>query len=366
MPKVFVAMSGGVDSSVAACLLKRDGHEVVGLHMHLWCEDRQGAGAQRRQCCNIEDARDAEHVCQKLDIPFYQVNFRDEFQSRVVDYFCNEYAGGRTPNPCLACNRHLKFGLLLERVRALGGDYLATGHYARVRAEAGSQVLLQGVDPAKDQSYFLYMLGQNELRSIIFPVGGLRKTEVRRIAAEAGLPVAQKADSVEVCFVSGDYRNFLEQRARQIPGDIVDQDGRVLGRHRGLAGYTVGQRARLAEGSGQKLYVAGLDTDRNRLVVAGEDTLSSQGLVADDMCWVACEPPAQGTQCTVQVRYRSPGTKCVLNLSGGAAEVVFAEPQRAVAPGQAAVFYDGEKVLGGGTIRSSLKKAGVPGSLVTA
>ncbi len=353
-----MAMSGGVDSSVAAYILQQAGHNVAGLHMHLWCEEKQGQGAQRRQCCNAEDAHDAELVCQRLGIPFYVVNFRDEFQAQVVDYFCREYAQGRTPNPCIACNAKIKFRLLLERALSLGGEYLATGHYARTGNTDGKQSscrLLEGTDKAKDQSYFLYMLGQEELGHLLFPVGGMTKSEVRQLAAEQGLRVARKADSVEVCFVAdGGYRGFLASRIRQSEGDILDLDGATVGRHKGLAGYTIGQRARLDRGNGKRLYVVALDKASNRVIVGPEEASYSQGLIASSVRWVSGQAPQGEIECKVRVRYRSPGAKAVLTVRGGAAGAFFQEPQRAVAPGQAAVFYDGEEVLGGGIIERAL------------
>lgn len=349
-------MSGGVDSSVAACLLKKAGHDVAGLHMHLWCEERQGQGAQHRQCCNADDVRDAERVCQHLGIPFYVMNFAREFEQHVVEYFCAEYARGRTPNPCMACNEHLKFGALLDRVEALGGGYLATGHYALIEpaASAAALKLLSGVDSSKDQSYFLYMLAQEQLSRVLFPLGGLTKKEVRRIAAEAGLPVAQKADSVEVCFVAGhDYRAFVAARAAQTPGDIVDLEGKLVGRHQGLAGFTVGQRHGIATGGGGKLYVVRLEVPGNRLIVGPEDALYGTALTAGDLRWVSGVTPSGELRCQARIRYRSPAAAATLLVEDEKTLVRFDEPQRAIAPGQAVVFYEGDVVLGGGIIDSA-------------
>ncbi|MBI2857322.1 MAG: tRNA 2-thiouridine(34) synthase MnmA [Chloroflexi bacterium] len=349
--RVVIALSGGVDSAVAALLLKREGHEVIGVHMHLWCEERDGKGAQRRPCCSVEDARDAQAVCRKLGIPFYILNFESEFQDHVVDYFCREYALGRTPNPCLACNERLKFGFLLSRALSLGAQYLATGHYAHVIHPAEGWRLIKGVDPMKDQSYFLYMLGQAELAHLLFPVGVLTKTEVRRLAVENGLPVARKPDSMEVCFVpDGGYRGFVSARVAMSPGDIVDVAGNILGRHSGLVGYTVGQRHGLGLSGASPLYVTGLDAAANRLVVGPEEQLYASSLVAGAVRWVAGNAPESPVQAVVKIRYRAEGCAAVVVPGAGSAQVHFAMPQRAVAPGQAVVFYQGEEVLGGGII----------------
>jgi tRNA-specific 2-thiouridylase len=360
VPKTFVAMSGGVDSSVAAYLLQQAGHQVVGLHMHLWCEEKQGRGAQHRQCCNADDVKDAEAVCAKLGIPFYVLNFQTEFREFVVDYFCREYGRGRTPNPCLACNEHIKFGLLVQRVRELGGDYLATGHYARNDLDGDTHRLLKGIDASKDQSYFLYMLGQLELRHLQFPVGGLTKSEVRRLAAEAGLPVAQKADSVEICFVAdGDYRPFVTAsgQVQQAAGDIADQQGNVLGRHDGLACYTVGQRHGVGLGGGRKWYVIGLDVDRNVLLVGPEEALYNSALLAGETKWVSGHTPSVEFLCQAKIRYRSPVAEATVLPGPDSAVVRFWEPQRAITPGQAVVFYLGDEVIGGGIIEKSLAQS---------
>lgn len=365
MSKIFVAMSGGVDSSVAAYLLKKAGHDVAGLHMHLWCEERQGKGAQRRQCCNADDVRDAERVCQHLGIPFYVMNFEREFKRRVVDYFCSEYARGRTPNPCMACNEYLKFGALFDRVEELGGEYLATGHYSRIDAagdsRSGGLKLLRGIDPTKDQSYFLYMLGQKQLRRVLFPVGALTKREVRSIAGDAGLPVAGKADSVEVCFVADrNYRAFVAARATQTPGEVVDLRGNAVGSHQGLAGYTVGQRHGIATGGGVKLYVVRLDATGNRLIVGPETALYGAALVARDVRWVSGSAPSGELRCQAQIRYRSLAAPAIVLPEEDERLIVrFEEPQRAIAPGQSVVFYDGDEVLGGGIIDSVIGEAAI-------
>lgn len=347
--RVIVAMSGGVDSSVSAYLLKQAGYDVVGVHMHLWCEERQGKGAQRRPCCGVEDVRDAEAVCRRLGLPFYVLNFEAEFKSHVVDYFCREYQEGRTPNPCVACNEHLKFSLLLQRALSLDASYLATGHYARIEHMAGSYRLLKGLDIAKDQSYFLYMLGQQQMARLLFPVGRLTKDQVRQAAVEAGLPVFAKPESMDICFVDGDYRSFLAPRWSQLPGDIVDMHGKLLGTHQGLAGYTIGQRHGLRLDRPDRLYVLSIDVAGNRLVVGPEPSLYQDSLLAGDLKWTH-EQPAGRAEVVARVRYRSEGAAATVIPIGDTAHVFFARPQRAVAPGQAVVFYSGSEVLGGGTI----------------
>ncbi len=287
--RVVVAMSGGVDSSVAAALLLREGYDVAGVTMRLWTDEE--AGLPHRGCC-VLGADDARAVCRVLGIPHHVVNLEAEFAGEVVEYFCREYGRGRTPNPCLACNERVKFKHLLARALAMGADYLATGHYARIRRAGGECELLRGVDEDKDQSYVLYTVGQEELSRLLFPVGEYRKAEVRRLAAESGLPVADKPDSVEVCFIpNDDYRSFLAGRIGQEPGDIVDRAGRVVGRHQGVAAYTIGQRHGLGVALGERRYVAAIDTFQNVITIGEEEDLLSDRLRAEDVCWVSGEPP---------------------------------------------------------------------------
>ncbi|MBI2854815.1 MAG: tRNA 2-thiouridine(34) synthase MnmA [Chloroflexi bacterium] len=344
-------MSGGVDSSVAAYLLKQAGYEVIGIHMSLWCEQKHGIGSQHRQCCSVEDMHDAEAVCRTLQIPFYVLNFQEEFLEHVVEYFCREYGAGRTPNPCLVCNEQLKFGLLLRRALALDATYLATGHYARIQTTPDGYELLKGIDAGKDQSYFLYMLGQFELAHLLFPVGDRTKDEVRCIAEQASLPVAEKPDSVEICFVPhGDYRHFVGARVPQSPGEIVDLEGNVLGRHTGLASYTIGQRHGLGLGGGGRMYVVGIDSAGGRLVVGPESGLYCSSLFATDARWVKGHAPQGSVEVTAKIRYRSQEARATVTPKGNGVILDFAKPQRAVAPGQAVVFYSGDKVLGGAII----------------
>ena len=349
--RVVVAMSGGVDSSVAAALLLRQGYDVTGVTMRLWSDE---ATAFNPKGCCVLGADDARAVCERLGIPHHVVNFEPEFAEEVVDYFCCEYARGRTPNPCLACNDRLKFKHLLTRALAMGADYLATGHYARIRRVDGEYQLLRAVDDDKDQSYVLYTVGQEELPHLLFPVGEYRKTEVRRLAAESGLPVAGKPDSVEVCFIpDDDYRSFIAERIGQEPGDIVDVAGRVVGRHQGVSAYTIGQRHGLGVALGEKRYVAAIDTLQNVITIGGEDDLLSGRLRAEDVCWVSGKPPHGEVAAEAKIRYRTPAAAAVVKPLDGGAEVRFRNPQRAVTPGQAVVFYEGERVLGGGIIATA-------------
>ncbi len=348
---VVVAMSGGVDSSAAAAILKSEGYEVIGVTMRLWTEGDGGSPAQHRRCCSLEEVEDARRVCQVLDIPFYVLNFEPQFQTHVVDYFCREYLRGRTPNPCLACNRWIKFDSLLNRALTLGAAYMATGHYARIEQRNGSCILLKGIDSAKDQSYVLYNLGQKELKHLLFPLGMYKKSEARRIAQEAGLPVWDKTESQEICFVTkGDYHLFLSERSLNQPGDIVDTEGKVLGRHSGISFYTVGQRRGLGLTSREPRYVLSIDSEKNSVVVGTNEQLLRSELLASEVSYVSGEPPQEPMGVTAKIRYKSPEEKAMLYPQGRRARLVFEEPQRAITPGQAVVFYRDDVVLGGGII----------------
>lgn len=355
--RVVVAMSGGVDSSVAAALLKQAGHEVIGVTMEIWpAATGTGTGGQAGACCGLAAVEDARKVARKLGIPHYVFNLREVFARHVIENFCQEYAQGRTPNPCVRCNRYVKFDALLARVRALNAAFLATGHYARItRDESSGRFLLRkGVDRQKDQSYFLYTLTQDQLQHILFPLGQLTKKRVREIARELDLPVAAKAESQEVCFIpDNDYHRFLR---RCIPGSlqegpIVDQQGRVLGRHRGIAFYTVGQRRGLGIAAGEPLYVLAVDREHNAVVVGPESALYRAALVAGDLNWIAIPALHEPRKVQARIRYRhreAPAT--VSPYKDDHALVQFVTPQRAITPGQAVVFYDGDVVVGGGTI----------------
>ncbi len=349
---IVVAMSGGVDSSVAAAHLVHAGYNVIGVMMRLWAEASEGTGSENR-CCTLEATEDARRIAAQLGIPFYLLNVEKVFKQHVVDYFVEGYTAGVTPNPCLACNRHIRFDHLLNYAKALGADYLATGHYARVRDTDIGFELLRGADIQKDQSYILSVLGQAELRHLTFPVGDLTKPEVREMAGRYGLPVASKSDSQDLCFLAdGDYRRFLHDWAsEQInPGPIVDLDGHVLGEHQGLPCYTIGQRKGLGIPSPQKLFVISLQVEDNTLVVGPAQRLGRDTLAAKNVNWVG-NPPADVFSCTVKIRYKSRDRAAeVTRLSGDRLEVRFSERLRDITPGQAAVFYQDERCLGGGII----------------
>ncbi len=353
--RVIVAMSGGVDSSTAAALLLRQGYEVIGVTMHLWTLENLDARPRLRRCCSPQEIEDARTVCDGLGIPHYILDFQREFTSSVVDYFCQEYLLGRTPNPCLACNQHIKFRLLLPKALDLDADYLATGHYCRIVKNGHSYELWRARDEAKDQSYVLYMLGQEELARLLFPLGDYTKGEVRRIAAEMGLPVASKTDSTDICFLPySDYRLFLAERFPQRPGDIVDSRGCILGRHGGIGGYTVGQRRGLpARGGREPLYVLSVNPATNTVIAGSEDELLSDVLWAERLSFVSGQAPRRPLAVEAKIRYRSQAEPALLTLHDGRAEVRFERRQRAITPGQAVVFYQGQKVLGGGIITES-------------
>ncbi|MCP5059520.1 MAG: tRNA 2-thiouridine(34) synthase MnmA [bacterium] len=346
-------MSGGVDSSVAAALLVEAGHEVIGVTMHL-------AGSESR-CCSLDDADDARRVADKLGIRFYVANFKDRFREEVILPFADAYLEGRTPIPCVICNRRFKFHHLMERARALGADSVATGHYARVETDpaGGPPKLLRGVDPAKDQSYFLFDLVPEQLARIRFPLGALRKEEVREKARAMGLATAEKPESQEICFVpDGDYARVVEElRPGSLPGEgeVVDAKGKVLGRHSGIHHFTVGQRRGLGVTAPEPRYVQALDPENNRVVVGPVEELGSSGARVGGVSWTCGQPPPPGQLADVKIRYRDePAAAKLMPQEGGAVEVNFDHPVRALAPGQAAVFIVGEEILGGGWIEGPL------------
>jgi len=342
--RVAVAMSGGVDSSVAAALLKQAGYEISGIYMHLWSDH------------NLPPTlSELEHTCQLLDIPLYWLDLKAEFRRLVIDYFCREYGQGKTPNPCIACNQHVKFGLLLEKALEMGVEYLATGHYVRIESTPDGYRLLKAVDITKDQSYFLYTLGQGQLGHLLSPLGELSKEEVRNLAAELGLPTSSRHDSQDVCFISSnDYRSFIAEHVSLQSGEIVDITGKVLGKHDGLARYTVGQRQGLGLASNEQLYVLELDAASNRLVVGTKGQTLHNALIASELSWVSGKAPAEPMNVTAKVRYKAAEAAAKLHLKDGLAEVRFVESQSAIAPGQSVVFYQGDVVLGGGIIDAVL------------
>jgi tRNA-specific 2-thiouridylase len=356
MPKtrVVVAMSGGVDSSVAAALLKQQGYDVVGLMLRLWGEPVNGGGVHNR-CCSPDAMAQARRVAEMLDLPFYAVGAQAAFKSRVVDFFTQGYAAGVTPNPCLECNRHIRWDFLLKRALALGARYLATGHYARARrTPEGAYQLLKGVDEQKDQSYVLSVMGQSQLAHAMFPVGDYTKAQVRASAHEFDLPVAERPESQDLCFLAdNDYRRFVREHAGGAiqPGPIIRRDGSVVGEHTGLPYYTIGQRKGIGIAGPAPLYVLGTRPETNALVVGTADELGSDRLTAARVNWVAGIPPASPIRAEVKIRYKAaPAWATVTPREGDRAEVVFDQSLRDITPGQAAVFYDGEACLGGGII----------------
>lgn len=358
--RVVVAMSGGVDSSVAAALLLEEGYEVIGITMQLWSQaDERTPGG----CCSLETIQDARQVAERLGIPFYVVNFRDVFEKKVIDYFTAEYLQGRTPNPCIACNRHIKFAALLEKALALEADYLATGHYARVlySPERQRYLLLKGEDERKDQSYVLYGLTQEQLAHTLFPLARYTKEEIRAKAAALHLKVADKPESQEICFVpDNNYKNFIRARLGTQafpPGDFVNLQGEVLGRHRGLPFYTVGQRKGLGLALGYPAYVVALDPAQNRVVVGREDEVFQPGLYAKEHNFIAIPALTEAMEVQAKIRYSAvPAAAVITPLADGRVRVIFAKPQRAATPGQAVVYYLGDLVVGGGTIEQVISE----------
>jgi tRNA-specific 2-thiouridylase len=351
--RIVVAMSGGVDSSVSAALLKEQGYDVTGVSLQLYDPVQKEPGRRIKTCCSLDDVMDAARVAKKLDIPFEVIDMRTEFKERVIEYFIAEYVAGRTPNPCIRCNDLIKFDLLLKKANEMGADLLATGHYARIAEDGdGNKWLLAGLDPAKDQSYFLFTLTQEQLQQVVFPVGMLEKSAVRKLAADFNLPVAQKHESQEICFIpDNDYVNFLESHGvTQKSGDIVTSDGAVVGRHFGVHRYTVGQRKGLGVAWKNPLHVRAIDTDMNRIVVGDREELETSSLTATRATWNTTPITAE-FRATCRIRYRHQPAPCnVVTLSENCFEVHFDLPQTSVTPGQAAVLYDGDRVLGGGWI----------------
>ncbi|MCS6977986.1 MAG: tRNA 2-thiouridine(34) synthase MnmA [Gemmatales bacterium] len=359
MARVVVAMSGGVDSSVAALLLKRAGHEVIGVFMRTGVQHEGDACEPRHKqgCCSALDAQDARRVADRLDIPFYAFDYAEEFD-RIITYFADEYASGRTPNPCVVCNTWLKFGKLWHQARRLGADCIATGHYARIVQNGGSYELHRAVDLDKDQSYVLFGLRVEILSNLLLTVGEFTKTQIRALAREANLPVSEKPDSQEICFVpAGRYVEVVRKRRPDLgrKGVFLDRDGNVLGEHPGIENFTVGQRKGLGIATGSRRFVLEIIPSRDAVVLGSREDCLVSGLLAERVNWLI-PPPSELVRCEVKIRYRSrPAQAWVKPLAADTAEVRFDEPQMAVTPGQAAVFYDGSRVLGGGWIAKPLR-----------
>ena len=357
--RVAVAMSGGVDSSAAALILKRQGYDVIGVSMKLLSDELSG---KKGGCCSLEDFNDARRVADILDIPYYVLNMQKEFSERVIASFVSDYSLGKTPNPCILCNQEMKFDLLMKKAAQLGADYLATGHYARVDYddERGRYILRKGLDATKDQSYFLFSMTQEQLSKTLFPVGSYCKDEIRDMLRDAGISIADKDESQDICFVDdGDYSSLIEKskgKAGIKHGDIVSEDGEILGTHDGIHNYTVGQRRGLGISSLKRLYVLGLDLAGNRVIVGDEEGLLSGGLIATSPNWISVEGIKGELGASVKIRYSLNDHEAVLNLEDdGSVRVNFMERVRAVTPGQAVVFYNGDEVMGGGWIKGAIE-----------
>ena len=358
--KVVVGMSGGVDSSVAAYLLKEQGYDVIGVTMQIWQDESQEQIEDNGGCCGITAVDDARRVAMQLDIPYYVMNFKNEFKKNVIDYFTDEYIHGRTPNPCIACNRHVKWESLLKRSLEIGADCIATGHYARIaQLENGRYAIQNSVTARKDQTYALYNLTQWQLEHTLMPVGAYHKEEIRKIAAREGLFVANKPDSQDICFVpDGDYAGYLEREEglKAVPGNFVDMNGKVLGTHKGIIHYTIGQRKGLGLAMGHPVFVVDIIPETNEVVIGENADTFSKELIADKTNFMSVERPEDGMQVIGKIRYAHKGAPCrIYMLDADRVRVVFDEPVRAATKGQAVVFYEDDHIVGGGTIKEIIR-----------
>lgn len=352
---VCVGMSGGVDSSVAAYLLKKQGYNVIGVTMQIWQDEDIAEISENGGCCGLSAVDDARRVADRLEIPYYVMNFKEEFKEYVIDYFIDEYKNGRTPNPCIACNRYVKWEALLHRCMSIGGDFIATGHYARViRLPNGRYTLKVAKGVVKDQTYALYNLTQEQLSRTLMPVGDYSKDEIRAIAKELGLLVANKPDSQDICFVpDGDYAGYLEREAgiKSVPGDFVDMKGNILGRHKGIIHYTIGQRKGLGLAMGYPVFVADIRPETNEVVIGTNSDIFSDRLVADKVNFMSVERLDEPMSVMAKIRYSHKGAPCTISmLDEEHVEVIFDEPVRAITKGQAVVFYEDDYIVGGGVI----------------
>ncbi|HDZ49950.1 MAG TPA: tRNA 2-thiouridine(34) synthase MnmA [Candidatus Aerophobetes bacterium] len=358
--RVVVAMSGGVDSSVAATLLKEDGYEVIGITMQIWPSDETATRADIfNSCCSLKAAEDARRVAQKLEIPHYMINFREVFARQVITNFCQEYTKGRTPNPCIRCNQYIKFGALLKKAISLDARFVATGHYARIEFDKTRRryLLKKGYDLKKDQSYVLYMMTQEQLRHTLMPLGKLTKEKVRKLAQQRKLGVADKAESQEICFIpNNNYGEYLQEylpRATK-PGPIFDKEGKILAEHKGILFYTIGQRKRMGIAVGEPLYVIAIDRERNAIIVGREEDVYTDELIASEINYIDRERLTEPIKVKAKIRYSAQEAEVILTPKGkDKVQLKFRQPQRAITPGQAVVFYRGDEVIGGGTISSS-------------
>ena len=364
--RAVVAMSGGVDSSVAAALLARDGYAVVGVTMRLFNAPNENVARLNKSCCSLEDVEDARTVCRKIGAKHYFLNFEEEFQKHVVDYFVGEYERGRTPHPCLACNDRLKFEFLVRRAELMDADIVATGHYARIREDNGEYQLLAGVDSMKDQSYVLYTLSQEQLSKLAFPIGDYSKDEIREVARDLGLSIADKPDSQDICFIpDGNYNRFIEPRLkRKAPGDIVDTEGKVLGAHEGIHGFTIGQRKRIPifNSTPRPMYVTDINAKSGQVTVGPAENLMKTRLYASGVNWISGSAPIESIHAEARIRYNGGNTPATVRSVSGGAEIEFDQPVRAITPGQAVVFYQDNVVIGGGLIETSLPELTQHGS----